>query len=400
MNAVEYTDHQRSAIEHLKEWKVGALFMEPGTGKTRVALSLVNSTPCSEVFWIGPLRTLKAVQDEAAKWGGFSKPATYCGVESISASDRIWLELLEKVEKSSTPFVVVDESLKIKNATAKRTQRLLELGKKVEWKLILNGTPISRNLLDMWPQMEFLSPKILGMSLKRFKYTFCTFTTITKRVGWQKWTREYITGMENVDYLHSLIRHYVYECDLKLNISQKWHTSCYWISDENKEKYREIKEKYLSDETLEFMSNNIFYAMTTEMQMAYAQDEDKIRAVKSILEDRKPETTIIFCRYVESVKVCKENFPGCAVLSMQKESLGLNLQQFDTTIYFDKVWDYALYMQSTRRTFRTGQEKDCHYYDLTGDVGLERMIDRNISKKVSMSEYLKKITIEQLKKEL
>ena len=400
MNAVEYTDHQRSAIEHLKEWKVGALFMEPGTGKTRVALSLVNSTPCSEVFWIGPLRTLKAVQDDAAKWGGFSKPATYCGVESISASDRIWLELLEKVEKSSTPFVVVDESLKIKNATAKRTQRLLELGKKVEWKLILNGTPISRNLLDMWPQMEFLSPKILGMSLTRFKYTFCKITTVTKSVGWKRWKREYITGMENVDYLHSLIRHYVYECDLKLNISQKWHTEYYTISDENKEKYREIKEKYLSDETLEFLSNNIFFAMTTEMQMAYAQDEDKIRAVKSILEDRKPETTIIFCRYVESVKICKENFPGCAVLSMQKESLGLNLQQFDTTIYFDKVWDYALYMQSTRRTFRTGQEKDCHYYELTGDVGLESMINRNISKKVSMSEYLKKITIEQLKKEL
>jgi len=400
MNAAEYTEHQRSAIEHLKEWKVGALFMEPGTGKTRVALSLVNSTPCSEVFWIGPLRTLKTVQDEAAKWGGFSKPATYCGVESISASDRIWLELLEKVEQASTPFVVVDESLKIKNATAKRTQRLLELGKKVEWKLILNGTPISRNLLDMWPQMEFLSPKILGMSLRRFKYTFCTFTTIKKRVGWQKWTREYITGMENVDYLHSLIRHYVYECDLNLNVSQKWHTSYYCISDENKEKYREIKEKYLSDETLEFLSNNIFFAMTTEMQMAYAQDEDKIRAVKSILEDRKPETTIIFCRYVESVRVCKENFPGCAVLSMQKESLGLNLQQYDTTIYFDKVWDYALYIQSTRRTFRTGQEKDCHYYELTGDVGLESMIDRNISKKVSMSEYLKKITIEQLKKEL
>lgn len=400
MNAVEYTDHQRSAIEHLKKWKVGALFMEPGTGKTRVALSLVNSTPCSEVFWIGPLRTLKAVQDEAAKWGGFSKPATYCGVESISASDRIWLELLEKVERASTPFVVVDESLKIKNATAKRTQRLLELGKRVEWKLILNGTPISRNLLDMWPQMEFLSPKILGMSLRRFKYTFCTFTTITKRVGWQKWTREYITGMENVDYLHSLIRHYVYECDLNLNVSQKWHTSCYRISDENKEKYREIKEKYLSDETLEFLSNNIFFAMTTEMQMAYAQDEDKIRAVKSILESRNPATTIIFCRYVESVKTCKENFPDCAVLSMQKESLGLNLQQYDTTIYFDKVWDYALYIQSTRRTFRTGQEKDCHYYELTGDVGLESMIDRNISKKVSMSEYLKKITIEQLRKEL
>lgn len=40
------------------------------------------------------------------------------------------------------------------------------------------------------------------------------------------------------------------------------------------------------------------------------------------------------------------------------------------------------------------------YYELTGDVGLERLIDNNISKKISMSEYLKKITKEELRKEL
>jgi SNF2 family DNA or RNA helicase len=64
------------------------------------------------------------------------------------------------------------------------------------------------------------------------------------------------------------------------------------------------------------------------------------------------------------------------------------------------VWDYALYIQSTRRTYRTGQEEDCHYYELTGDVGLERLIDKNISKKISMSEYLKKVTKEELRREL
>ena len=29
------TQQQQAAIEHLNEWRVGALFMEPGTGKTR-----------------------------------------------------------------------------------------------------------------------------------------------------------------------------------------------------------------------------------------------------------------------------------------------------------------------------------------------------------------------------
>lgn len=395
-----YTQDQIAAIEHLNEWRVGALFMEPGTGKTRTAVTLVNSSSCSDVVWIGPLRTLDGVRHEVGKWGGFNTPVSYYGVESLSGSDRIYMELINCVEKSKEPFVVVDESLKIKNADAKRTKRVLAVGKMAQWKLVLNGTPVSRNLLDMWPQMEFLSPKILGVSLVQFKNTFCSYTTVTKRIGCRKYTREYITGMENVDYLHSLIRHYVYECDLRLNIEQKWHTKWYYVSDRNRQRYIDVKEKYLSDEMLEWMNNNIFFAMTTEMQMAYSQDEDKLRCVREILGERKASETIIFCRYVASAELCRREFPECEVLTFQKGGLGLNLQKYSTTIFFDKVWDYALYLQSTRRTFRTGQELDCHYYELTGDVGLESMIDRNISKKISMSEYLKKVSIEELRKEL
>lgn len=397
---MNYTQQQHEALHQLGQWRVGALFMEPGTGKTRVALSLVNSTPCDAVFWVGPLRTLDAIRSEVEKWGGFSMPAHYCGVESLSASDRIFMELHGRVATAACPFIVVDESLKIKNAEAKRTRRLLELGKMAEYKLVLNGTPVSRNLMDMWSQMEFISPRILNMSLARFKNTFCKYTTVTKRVGCRSCTREYVTGVENVDYLYSLIRHYVYECDLNLRVAQCWHTVGYRISDENKENYREIRDRYLDDKTLELRNNNIFFAMTTEMQMAYCTDESKLEAVRSILQKVPEQQTIIFCRYVSSRELCEKAFPQCTVLSMQKESLGLNLQKFTNTIYFDKVWDYALYVQSTRRTFRTGQEQDCHYWELTGDVGLEQMIDRNIRKKTNMSEYLKKVSLEDMKKEL
>jgi hypothetical protein len=44
--------------------------------------------------------------------------------------------------------------------------------------------------------------------------------------------------------------------------------------------------------------------------------------------------------------------------------------------------------------------QDCYYYELTGNVGLERMMSLNIKKKVSMSEYLKRIKKEELRKEL
>lgn len=110
------TAQQSEAVRHLQEWKVGALFMEPGTGKTRASMTLVNSSPCTGVVWIGPLRTLEAVQSEVEKWGGFKAPVTYWGVESLSSSDRIFTELINTLGDCSEPFVVVDESLKIKNA--------------------------------------------------------------------------------------------------------------------------------------------------------------------------------------------------------------------------------------------------------------------------------------------
>jgi hypothetical protein len=396
----DYTKQQQEAIDHLREWRVGALFMEPGTGKTRAAMTLINSTDCSDCFWIGPLRTFPAIQMEMAKWGGMRMPTSCWGVESLSQSDRIYMNLLSEVEKARDPFIVVDESLKIKNAEAKRTQRVLEIGKRARWKLVLNGTPVTRNLMDMWPQMEFLSPKILSMSLREFKNTFLKWTRVTKRDGYRQYTKEYVTGMENVDYLHSLIRHYVYECDLQLKIQQKWHTVGYNISDESRERYNEVKDDYLKDEMLEWRNNNIFMAMTTDMQRTYHTDEAKLDAVRMILRDVDPRKTIIFCRWVDSRELCQDTFKDCAVLSMQKESLGLNLQQYTTTIYFDKVWDYALYQQSTRRTFRTGQEQDCHYYELTANTGLDAMIDKNIRNKVTMSEYLKRVSLEELRKTL
>lgn len=378
--------------------------MEAGTGKTKVAVDIVNASPCDFVLWIGPLQTIRTgnVTNEVARQGGFNMPCSFVGVESIGGSDRIYLNTVEDLKSYEKPFVVVDESLKIKNAEAKRTKRLLEIGKIVEYKLILNGTPLSRNLLDLWSQMEFLSPLILNMSLAQFKNTFCEWTRVTKSNGWRTYSKEYVTGYENVDYLYSLIRHYVFKADLKLGISQHYRSKAYYIDEDSREEYSRIKEIFLEDEMLEWRNNNIFLEMTQKMQHAYCCTGDKIDQVKSILaeEEVDPSKTIIFCKFIKSRELCERMFPECLVLSYQKDSLGLNLQEYNVTIYFDKVWDFALRTQSTRRTFRTGQERDCLYYDLTGDVGLERLIDRNIGKKVTMSEYFKKATKEQLKKDL
>lgn len=392
--------NQIEAENHLDAWKVGALFMEAGTGKTRVALDIVNNSPCDFCLWICPLRTIDNVKEEAMKWGGFDMPVLYVGIESIQASSRIYLNVISELENHKNPFIVVDESLKIKNAEAKRTKRVLQLGKMAEYKLILNGTPLSRNLMDLWPQMEFISPKILGMSIRQFKNTFCSYTTVTKRKRYKTYTKEYITGFENIDYLYSLIRHYVYECDLTMAIKSNYQVLKYSIDGEELKEYERIKAEFLSDEMLEWKNNNIFIEMTTKMQHAYCISESKFKTIDDLFKKIEPSRCIIFCKFIKSREECERRYPTARVLSYQKESLGLNLQQYNNTIYFDKIWDYALRVQAGRRTYRTGQEYDCHYWDLTGDVGLERMIDKNVDKKISMVEYFKSKTKEQIIKEL
>lgn len=374
--------------------------MEAGTGKTRVAIEIVNSSPCSSVLWVGPLRTLDNTKKEVSKWGGFSIPAYYYGIESIQASDRIYLEIIDLVKSQKNMFVVVDESLKIKNHISKRTRRMLKIGEMVEYKLILNGTPMSKNILDIWAQMEFLSPLILKMSYARFKDTFCTYTRVTRSIGYMSVTQEYITGHENLDYLYSLIEPYVYHSELTLNVEQNYKNVYYSIDEEERIEYYNIKEKYLSMEDMLLWNNNIFMAMTQKMQHSYCCSDAKIKAVKEILKEVPEEQTIIFCKFIDSRLLCERIFPKAKILSFQKESFGLNLQEYNHTIYFDKIWDYALYEQSTRRTYRTGQSQNCKYYNLTGDVGLEALIDRNIGRKISITEYFKKITRKQLEEDL
>lgn len=396
---------QAEAFDKLKAWKVGALFMKPGTGKTRAAMEIIKSINCSDVFWFGPLRTLdnttsSSVPVEIERWGGLHLPVTYIGVESISMSDRIYLSVVAAITKSKNPFLVVDESLKIKNAESKRTKRLLELSKLAQYKLVLNGTPITKNLMDLWSQMEFLSPKILNCTHEQFKRKFCIITKITKRDNRHSYSREFITGYENVDYLYSLIRHYIYECDLNLNISQIYKNKEYIIDNECKEEYYRIKKLYLEDEMLMQKNNNIFLELTQKMQHSYACTPSKFECINNIFNSVPQNKSIIFCKYKSSVAACKKKYPNALILSYQKESLGLNLQDRYCIIYFDKTWDLAARYQSLHRTFRTGQEEDCIYYDLTGDVGLERLIDVNIEKKTSLLDYFRSKTINDLKKDL
>lgn len=395
---MELLNQQQEAINKLHRLKVGALFMEPGTGKTFTAYQLVKNLDVENIIWFTPFQTKENLLSEINKCGGLNN-LHIIGIESIQNSDRIYLQLIKLVNQGKCA-IVVDESLKIKNYEAKRTKRLLEFSKYVEYKLVLNGTPITRNLLDIWSQFEFLSPKILQMSMAEFKNTFCEWVRITKRLNGKTSTNEFISKYHNVDYLYSLINPYVFECDLQLTIEQQHIDYKYTLTEDDREQYNEYKIKYLDDEKMKMMNNNIFLEMTQKMQHNYCCTEDKFKVLDNIIKDIDINKTIIYTKYIISREALQKKYPNLQILTYGKHSIGLNLQQYNTTIYFDKTFDYSQMTQSKFRTYRTGQNDNCKYISMTGDVGLEKMIADNINKKQSLLEYFKQTGINQIKKEL
>lgn len=372
---------QKRAIAKLKQLKVGALFMEPGTGKTRTALELIKSSVADYVLFMVPYRTKQNLLDEINKWGGLDQPYEIAGIQSISASDKLYTHLINRLRSANKPFMVVDEGLLIKNDGAIRTERIIQLGKLCYYRLILNGTPISKNILDLWAQMEFLSPKILNMPLEVFKNKFLEYSVSTSPTS----TREKIIATHNVDYLYSLIEPYVFEAKLKLDINNNEHDASYYIVD--KDSYNNTKHSLLS--SIFGMNGIEFLAVTQKMQQSYSLDPGHIEKLQSLLKNIKGKT-IIFVKYIRTQAELTAKFPNCLVLTYGKGSLGLNLQKYTNIIFYDKTWDYAQIEQAKRRIFRYGQKHNVNYYMMTGDVGLEQLINNNVKRKNHLLDVFKK----------
>ena len=210
------TQDQQKAFDKLSTLKAGALFMKMGTGKTKVAIELISSKQhlIDCIIWIAPASLIRehSYLQEIKKWsGGLNKPISFFSIEAISSSDQIFLEIV-KIARNNKNFCVIDESLTIKNTEAKRTKRLLTYYQMFDFRLILNGTPLTKGLIDLYSQIQFISPKILNMTESQFAHNFLQF----KKDGWRPWQRWSLPANEQA--LIEIIRPYIFDCDLEIDI--------------------------------------------------------------------------------------------------------------------------------------------------------------------------------------
>src|SRR5213076_972945 len=59
-------------------------------------------------------------------------------------------------------MIVLDESSRIKSPKSAQTKAVLKLAPLAVRRVILNGTPVSNNPLDLWAQLQFIDPAILA----------------------------------------------------------------------------------------------------------------------------------------------------------------------------------------------------------------------------------------------
>lgn len=380
------SNSQAKALTKLSRLKVGALFMEPGTGKTRTAIELVKRTPVKIAIWLTPFQNKNNLKNELKKWN-FKIESKVIGIETLSFSDSTYTDLLSLLNKykKSEIAIIVDESLKIKNQNALRTTRIIQLGKKADYKLVLNGTPISKNLLDLWSQFEFLSPKILKMTYDEFLDNFVEYTKLVNPDGREKL---FIKSVYNIDTLYKIISPFIFEAKLDLKISSQNEVIRFSVS-ENRSNYTELKSRLITTFSNTFDPIS-FLSVAQLMQQSYSCESSKFKAIEKLVDEK----TIIFCKFINTKAELELTYPQAKVLTYGKGSFGLNLQDYNKIIFFDQTWDYAQLDQAKHRIYRMGQKEDVSYYQLVGNVGLENMIMRNVNKKMSILNYLKLVSKE------
>jgi len=120
---------------------------------------------------------------------------------------------LHRLLNSSKAFFCIDESTNIKNRTARRTKACLKLGRLAKYRRILTGTPVTQGPLDLWAQINFLDEYILQNSFYAYRNTFCVMRR--RRISTHSFDE--IVGYQRLDELQKILDKHILEL-LKKNV--------------------------------------------------------------------------------------------------------------------------------------------------------------------------------------
>lgn len=296
---IEKYEHQDRAFDQFSNFQhngkfLGALFAEMGTGKTKMAIDLINHHFCNNridaviVFakkgvhkqWatdveedgaivrLSPIKAFTQVdlEHKAFIWGPTPKerkiPLSMLGPDDRSIrwffftfeahTSKVARNLIEKIVEAYGDRLAFlgDETHKLKTPSAKRTEYATNIAHKCRVRIILTGTPLAKNLLDEYSQFRVLDPTILGHKyVTTFRNEFCVMGGFENKQ---------IVGSKNLEKFKQITAPFVFritksEC---LDLPEKqYRTIDFDMSPQQKAAIKQIKE----NETFFHPSGGIIY---------------------------------------------------------------------------------------------------------------------------------------------
>jgi hypothetical protein len=446
--------HQVAALEKMGDKHAFGLFMDVGTGKSWTTIAVMGRRFCAgesdhaliiskngvQTQWVNseipkhlhpdiPRQTmvyrnsaaLNKRLDELLRFDGLKVLAM--NVESIATPAGFEAASRFLRAGNGRGAIYLDESQTIKSAGAKRTRAALRLGKLAKYRMILTGTPISKDVVDLYSQLSFLDQDILRLTRKAdFIRNYCV--TVMTPYG------EEIVGQKNVEQLQAQIDPHIFRITSAeaLDLPPRVYDQIpFELSEEQLHLIRQIKnDYYTADAAGEATVSNAAAALTRIQQVSCGflpLDDGTIRelsnprldALLSLLEQRKGKA-IIWCRFNEDIKRVWQSLSPLGVHYFGKTSpadretalsafmdpdsgirylianpeaagTGLNLQGIcQTNVYYSNSFNALSRWQSEGRTWRDGTLGSVTYFDLVANRSPDKRVLKNLNDKKSISD--------------
>ena len=383
--------HQLRALEKLPK-EGGYLAFEQGLGKTMTAIKYAMENNYEQIFVIAPAIALGVWRQELALEGFDADLPT--GTRKEKAEDirnrtavftvLNYEALLEPaVEKAllarKPDLIIVDEAHKVKSSSARRSKVMHRLGKTTP-ALLLSGTPITKNLLDLYSQYKVIDPDIWGgLSWTKFRYKYGI---------WGGYGGYELLGYNNTEELKEKIAPWtiVARKEDTLDLPTKTFTTVPVSLGQYSQEYMTMAREGANDEWL--TSNPLEKALRLSQISGRAKTEATAAFVRDLLE--MGEQVVLYARFLDELSDLADELEVPALTGSTKQadrdimvadfqsgelpvflsqiqagSTGITLTAASNMVYHSLTFAYEDFSQSQDRIHRIGQDRPVNYYIMT-----------------------------------
>lgn len=336
--------------------------------------------------------------------------------------------IFEALAAYKPDLIVCDESQRIKTPSAAQSKALHKLGDAAPFRMILSGTPVQNNAVDLYSQYRFLDPAVYGANFYAFKNRYC----IMGGYG-----QHQIVGYRNMDELVEKEHSVAYrvtkeEC---LDLPQQTFINRYvQFTDAEQAIYEQLrKSSFLELETGENVTATTILTMYLRlMQLTggfLTADEStrpkqvntaKLDALADIVDDYVVDAgkkLVIFARFRAEIAAIEnllrlrkiqygsiygdvpmeergkivddfQTNPDTKVFvaQIQTAGLGITLHAASTAVFYSYDYNYANYAQALARIHRIGQHLPVTYIHLVVDGSIDEKILAALENKEDMAK--------------